>query len=213
MLRMISIKLTLKMKKTLNLIAIIGVISLMGRITCQKKSVRNTDISSKNIQQSSVKLDSVSKPKALKSDEIYILNENLSENIGKLKYDPNTEKSEFKYLYDTSGLEARVVLYYVKERVVKVEKRIYGKDNNEISHSMYNFDETNECFSNTQWTRKDRESYTLLSYNNDLIYYDSRSNVINLDSGQKQELVKSINDSLVSLMKYVPKFKYSSGLK
>lgn len=201
------------MKNIFKLFTIIGVVSLMGCITCQKKSVRNIDISSKIIQQSYVKTDSVPKPKALKSDEIYILNEKLNEIIGKLKYDPNTQKTEFKYLYDTSGLEARVVLYYIKERVVKIEKRIYGKENNEISLSIYDFDETNKCFLNTQWTRIEKESYTLLSYNNDLIYYDSRSNVINLDSCQKQELVKSINDSLVSLMKYVPTFKYSSGLK
>jgi len=204
------------MKKIVIIFAMICIVLLMGCITKQNKNklVQNIVTSNKNIQQDSVEVDSaIFISIAPTTQEIYIFDEKRTAEIGKLLRGANTEKKEFKYYYNNSGDEAKVILFYIKDRIVAIQKRIFDLENTEVSFSIYDFNGSNKCFSNTQWTIQEKKSYTLTTYNDSLIYYDNKSNVINIDFSQKQKLVQTVNDSLVSLMKFFPEFKYSSDLK
>jgi hypothetical protein len=111
------------------------------------------------------------------------------------------------------GNEARITLYYISDRIVRIEKRIYDKDNNQLGYTMFDFNENNTCFSNTQRDYKEKMSYTNAMYWDSLIRFDVNCKIIDINASQKQQIIESTKASLDSIMQHFPEFKYSFNWK
>ena len=145
--------------------------------------------------------------------QLYSESEKRFEITGNLKHDSITKKKDYNYKLGVDGNEARITVYYISDRIVRIEKRIYDMDNNELGFSMFDFNENNACFSNTQWNNKEKMSYTNAMYWETLIRFDVHCKIIDIDGSQKQQIIQLAKASLDSIMTHFPEFKYSFNWK
>lgn len=145
--------------------------------------------------------------------EIYSEEWKRDEIKAKLKFDPSTKIKYFNFKINENENEVRIELYHVRDRIVTVEKRIFDKDNEQLSFSMFDFDENNKCLSNTQRDYKEDRSYIYAPYRDSLIKYDVYCNKIDINTSQKQQIIQSVKASLDSIMQHFPEFKYSFNWK
>ncbi len=153
-----------------------------------------------------------SKGKMSQQEEFYVIGENWDEILGKLKFDPSTCVENYSYKIDSNGNEARIELYHQKTQIVRVEKRIFDSNNEQLSYSMFDFYE-NECLSNTTRNKKDQMSYTYSMLLGALIKFDVDYNPIDMSDIQKRQAIESAKASLDSIMQHFPEFKYSINWK
>jgi len=176
------------------------------------KSAGNIDLGNNKSLQIKTKEDSMSIKCVPSSQEIYSFDSKRVAIIGKLKRGPTTKISEYKSLSNDSSLESRVALYYINKRIVRIESRIYDISGEEQSFSIFDFDEDNNCISNTQWSKKDLISYTFAIYNKTIIYYDVDNNLISIDESQKKQMLQNIKVSLDDIMKHFSDYNYKFTL-
>ncbi|MCK9311714.1 MAG: hypothetical protein M0P26_05500 [Bacteroidales bacterium] len=177
----------------------------------QVRSVENEAIATQ--QKTDLKKDSSLTLKKATSEDLYALDSEMAEKLTALKYDPSTKQSKVSYAFDNTGSVAKVVLYYKSNRLIRVEKRIYDQSNTQTSYSMFNFDEKNGCFFNSQWSLKIIKTRILTMSEYGLIYFNGDMNLIELDSIQMQKLVQETKDSLDALMGHFNGFKYTFEIK
>ena len=91
--------------------------------------------------------------------DIYSIDYKWGENIGKLKHDPSTQIENYNYRLTREGLEVRIELYHVNNRIITLEKRTFDKNNVQLTLEAFEFTENNDCMSNTQWSNKEKMSY------------------------------------------------------
>lgn len=200
---------------------IIWLVLLVTVISCNSstKKLNNNDpdnsLKSSNFKMSEITStkDSVIPEKKPTYQDIYSGDWKRSEIIGNLKHDPSTNKKDYNYKLKNDGNEVRISYYSVKDRIIRIEKRTYDKTDNELSFSMFDFDENNLCISNTQWNNVEKMSYTYSMYWDSLIKYDVNCKQIELDASQKQQIIQSTKASLDSIMTHFPEFKYSFNWK
>jgi len=169
--------------------------------------------SNAQIPSASLKKDTVSTSKNVTSEELYALEAKMAEKLTALKYDAATKQSKVEYPSDNSGSVAKVVLYYLGNRLIRLEKRIYDQTNAPLSYSMYTFNEKNACFCNTQWNQKDGKTQFLTKSDYGLIYFDSDMKLIELAPAQMDKLVQESKDSLDGVMTHFKDFKYTFEMR
>lgn len=145
--------------------------------------------------------------------EIYSEEWKRDETMAKLKFDPSTKIKNFNYKLNDNGYEVRIELYYINDRIVTVEKRIFDKDNDQLTLTAFDFVKDNECNSMTQWKKEDRMSYIYSMYGDSLIKYDVNGNKMSLNSLQKQKFIQSAKATLDSTMQHFQEFKYTFNWK
>lgn len=141
--------------------------------------------------------------------EIYYKDYKWTEMIGNLKFDPSTKVESYILKINDQGDETRIKLYHNKNRMIRIEKRIYDKTNQEMNYDMYDFDTNNACLSLTQWGLKENMSYTYAMHWGSLIKYDVNCKLIELNPAQKQQIIQSVKVTLESIMQHFPGYKYS----
>jgi len=179
-----------------------------------QSQVRSTENETSTTQQKiDLKKDSALTVKKPTSEDLYTLDSEMAEKLTALKYDPSTKQSKVSYASDNTGSVAKVVLYYQNNRLIRVEKRIYDQSNIQTSYSMFNFDEKNGCFLNTQWNLKDIKTRTLTMSEYGLIYFSGDMVLIELNSTKMQKLIQETKESLDALMGHFNGFKYTFEIK
>jgi len=161
----------------------------------------------------SLKNDSVSTVKKATPEDLYALEAKMAEKLTALKYDAATKQTKVDYPYDNNGSVAKVVLYYLGNRLIRLEKRIYDQTNVQTSYSMFNFDEKSGCFSNIQWSLTDTNTHILTMSEYGLIYFSTDMKLIDLNSNQLQKLVQEVKISLDAVMEHLKGFKYTFEMR
>lgn len=179
----------------------------------KNKVAEHLENSNINNQRSVLIKDSISPQKVPTSQDIYSMDDQRSEIIGELRHNPLTKKTDYNFKLNDSGVEVNVTLYFIKKRIVSLEKRIYDINNTELAYSMFDFDENNDCLSNTKMVIKEKMSYTYAKYGNSVIKYDVNSNLIEITDNEKQQIIQSTKVSLDSIMQHFPDFNYTINWK
>ena len=179
----------------------------------KNKVAEHLENSNINNQRSVLIKDSISPQKVPTSQDIYSMDDQRSEIIGELRHNPLTKKTDYNFKLNDSGVEVNVTLYFIKKRIVSLEKRIYDINNTELAYSMFDFDENNDCLSNTKMVIKEKMSYSYAKYGNSVIKYDVNSNLIEITDNEKQQIIQSTKVSLDSIMQHFPDFNYTINWK
>ena len=85
--------------------------------------------------------------------------------------------------------------------------------NQDLGYSIFDFDDQNKCFLNTQRDAREKMSYSDAVYWDTLIRFDVHCKVISLTKEKKTEIIQSTKASLDSIMQNFPQFKYSIDWK
>jgi len=141
--------------------------------------------------------------------EIYSTDYKWTEMIGILKHDSSTKIEFYSLKLNVQGDEERVQLYHNSDRMIRIEKRIYDKSNNELSYDMFDFDKNNICLSFTEWGLKENMSLTYAMHWGSLIEYDVNCKLVELRPAQKKQIIHSVRISLDSIMQHFPGYIYS----
>lgn len=198
---------------------IIWLVYMVLFVSCNSGSKKaNNNLASVPIDQNTkteliISKDSIVPEKKPTYQEIYSEEWNRDEIKAKLKFDLSTKKKNFNFKTNNNVNEVRIELYHVNDRIVTVEKRIFDKGNDQLSYSIFDFDENNKCQSNTQRDYKEDRSYIYAMFWDSLVKYDVNCNKIELNSTQKQQVIQSAKASLDSIMQHFPEFKYSFNWK
>ena len=136
-----------------------------------------------------------------------------TEIIGKLKFGPSTKKDTFNFKLGNNEGDVKIELYHINDRIIRVEKRIFDKNNDNLRLVVFDFSNDNVCISKTEWRKEDQMSYVYSLYGDSLIKYDGNCNLMELNSSQKQKIIQLAKASLDSTMQNFPKFKYSFNWK
>lgn len=154
--------------------------------------------------------DSVYPEEKPTSQQLYSEIERMLSVTANLKHDEATLVKNLKLKLGDNKNE--ISCYYSKNRLIRIENRVFNNKNDVESFRMFDFDENNNCFSNSI-KDKDEESRIYAFISNYMIEYDSKLVPIILDSCQKQQIIQSARASLDSIMKHFPEFKYSMNWK
>lgn len=184
---------------------------IISCISPENKPNKNQEIKFNN------KVDKVKTPFKSESDslndsnipsyqQMYTETEKIYGILGKLKFSPSTEKKTHNYLENNDSIS--ITMYYLKTRIITVEKRIY-RDKTEDEFLIYDFDENNNAITENRWKNSEKITYSNAILWDKLIRFNSKYEVFDLDEKQKQEIIRSTKASLDSIMQFFPEFKYT----
>lgn len=127
-----------------------------------------------------------------------------------LKHDSSTL---VKYYTHQLGNNKNVIsCYYSRDRLIRIESRIFNKRDEVISFRMFDFDEKNNCFSNSK--KDNNEKSCIYAYiDNYIIEYNSKLTPFVVASAQKKQIIGSVKATLDSIMQHFPEFEYSFNWK
>jgi hypothetical protein len=147
------------------------------------------------------------------SEDLYNLDSKMAEKLTALKYDPSTKHTKISYAIDNTGSTAKLTLYYQNNRLVRLENYTYDQNNQQVSYSLFDFNERNGCVYVKQWNKNDYKKYTLTLSEYGLIYFSDNMKLIKLDPSQMQKLIQETKDSLNIMMGHFKGFKYTFEIK
>jgi hypothetical protein len=159
------------------------------------------------------KTDSIKMVKDLTHQDIYSVENKWGEEIGALKHSSATLKKSFNYYIQEDLERVQIELYYIENRIITIEKRVFNKNQDQIKLYTYDFTKDNVCVSNTLWQSDEQMSYIYSMLWGELIKYDVNCNKIEIDSIQKKEAIESAKTSLDSIMQHFPGFTYTFNWK
>lgn len=127
-----------------------------------------------------------------------------------LKHNPSTQVKHYKCTLGDK--ENEISCYYFKNRLIRIENRIFNHKAEIIWFRNFDFDENNNCFSNS--SKDENEGSRIYAYIlNCVIEYDSTLRPKVIDSSQKEKVIDSVRLSLDSSMRHFTEFKYSMNWK
>ena len=85
--------------------------------------------------------------------------------------------------------------------------------NQDLCYSIFDFDDQNKCFLNSQRDAREKMSYSNAVYWDTLLRFDVHCKVISLTKEKKAEIIQSTKASLDSIMQNFSQFKYSINWK
>ena len=153
----------------------------------------------------------IKKSKDLTHDEIYAEGETIRAIYAKVAADPST--SNKLYTEKLHGNEITVKLYHQQNRIYSIVYRVFNSKNEKTLNRVFDFDEQNNCISNTERKINDPMSYTNAMYWDSLVRFDADYNRIDIDPAEKRQIIQSTKLSIDSLMRHFPEFKYSLNWK
>ena len=203
--------------KKLTILLLLSLILIIGCKSKPDNSNNQKVVSSKDNIKKNEEIISDSKQKqdndSIVELKLFLESEKRFKIAGNFKNDPNTKKAIFNYTQGSDSNEARITLYHIGDRIVRIEKRIYDLGNTQLSYSMFDFNVDNSCYSNTQRNKKDKMSYINAMYWDTINRFDTDYKPIKIDVTQKQQIIESTKAELDSIMQHFPEFKYSFNWK
>ena len=155
--------------------------------------------------------NSIKNSKDLTNDEIYSEGETIRAFYAKAASDPSTKNKLYTEKFHEN--EVTVKLYHLQNRIYSIVYRVFNSKNEKILNSVFDFDEQNNCISNTERKINYSMSYTNAMYWDSLVRFDVHYKRIALSEDQKQKIILSTKLSLDSLMQHFSEFKYSLNWK
>jgi|WetSurMetagenome_2_1015567.scaffolds.fasta_scaffold56913_1 hypothetical protein len=199
------------MKSLINTICICFIIAIIG-CTGRKIQPDETKLADQNKESQTVretdkdiKLENITEK--LTHEKLYSEGETRREYFEKIIADPSTTKNVYQEKVGDNLIS--LTLYYQQNRISSIVFRILNSKNEKIFNRIFYMDEKNNCLSVSTWDKNNPMEYTSAVFGDSLIRFDGHYNIIDLDSSQKQEIVKSTRASLDSIMLHFPEFKYT----